>query len=169
MLVTGCSASRRFTSWRSLECGAVTDRSQSVGNRVSWVAAFALAFVVEYVAVRHYFPGPVSAAGGVISTPWRCFSAGECCRLRRFARWDWRPCSRSPAGMSCTSTPRDWRRSFFLLNCYAFPAWIVFFYRMMSGQHHGIPAVVSRAPALHLRHRLWRPDDSCHHHQSGTY
>jgi hypothetical protein len=28
--------------------------------------------------------------------------------------------------------PADWRRSFFALNCYAFPAWLVF-YRMMNG------------------------------------
>jgi len=26
----------------------------------------------------------------------------------------------------------DWRRAFFTLNCYAFPAWLVF-YRMMGG------------------------------------
>ena len=28
--------------------------------------------------------------------------------------------------------PSDWRRRFFVINCWLFPAWIVF-YRMMSG------------------------------------
>jgi hypothetical protein len=132
MLVTGLFRESAFHIVALVGMWALTDRSQSLGNRVSWVAVFALAFVVEYVAVRRYFPGPVSAAGGVILDPGEVFFGRGMLSFTTI-------CSLGLAALfpiACwhelRDTPRDWRRSFFLLNCYAFPAWIIF-YRMMSG------------------------------------
>jgi hypothetical protein len=105
----------------------------SLPRRISWLGVFALAFLVEYVAVRHFFPGPVSSAGGIIVDPRTLFLGAGLLSLTTV-------CSLALAVLfpiACLVRIRalpgdDWRYEFFKLNCYAFPAWIIF-YRMMNG------------------------------------
>jgi hypothetical protein len=112
---------------------ALCSQAYSARKRIAWVACFAAAFVLQYIATRHYFPGPVSAAGGLILNPRRLFlergmlslttifslglalifPAGCLLRLQYFA-------------------PDSWEKRFFRLNCFAVPLWVVF-YRVLDG------------------------------------
>jgi hypothetical protein len=102
-------------------------------NRAIWVGLFAGLFVIEYVAVRHFFPGPVSSGGGLILDPRTLFLDRGLLSLTTL-------CSVGLAALyplACLERlhelqTSDWRQRFFTLNCYAFPAWLVF-YRMMNG------------------------------------
>jgi hypothetical protein len=91
-------------------------------------------FVAEYVAVRHFFPGPVSSAGGLILDPRRLFldkgllSLTTICSVGLAALF---PIA-CLAKLRATGGANDWRFRFFELNCYVFPGWLVF-YRMMNG------------------------------------
>jgi len=111
------------------------DHSRPARERMLWVVAFALAFAVEYLLVRHFFPGPLSSAGGIgiILDPRELFFSSGFLSLTAI-------CSIGLAvlfPLGCLvllrdSSRPDWRRRFFELNCYAFPGWLVF-YRMMNG------------------------------------
>jgi hypothetical protein len=112
---------------------AVCQRGSDRIRRLSWIGVFAVAFVTEYVLVRRFFPGPVSSAGGVVLDPRIIFldkgmlSLTTVCSLGLAALFPLTCLMR----LSAMRTD-DWRHSFFKLNCYAFPAWLVF-YRMMAG------------------------------------
>jgi len=109
------------------------DHSRTLRQRLIWLGTFILAFILEYIAVRQFFPGPISSAGGVILDPRELFLDRGVLSLTTI-------CSVGLAALfplACLVRIReistsDWRRAFFGLNCYAFPAWIVF-YRMMNG------------------------------------
>jgi hypothetical protein len=99
--------------------------------KLGWLLAYAAAFASEYVAIRHFFPGPVSSAGGFIIDPRELLqemhSLTTICSLGLaviFAA----ACLTRLQRVSST----DWRYRFFRLNCFAFPFWILF-YRMLNG------------------------------------
>lgn len=134
MLITGLFRETSFHMVWFVALWAWCDPSRGIRERVGWVAAFALAFLLEYVGVRHFFPGPVSSAGGIIVDVRALFLDKGLLSLTTI-------CSVGLAALfplACLVKLRqiagvdDWRRSFFVVNCYAFPAWIVF-YRMMNG------------------------------------
>jgi hypothetical protein len=133
MLITGLFRESAFHMVWLVAAWAWCSRSRLLQERLFWPCMFALAFAVEYVAVRHFFPGPVSSAGGVILDPRRLFldkgllSLTTLCSLGLAALFPL-------AGLlTARDIPQgDWRGRFFELNCYIFPAWIVF-YRMMNG------------------------------------
>jgi hypothetical protein len=133
MLITGLFRETSFHIVWLVAAWAWCDRSRGLRERTVWLVGFTLAFALEYVAVRHFFPGPVSSAGAVILDPRALFldrgmlSLTTICTLGLAALFP----------LACLVRIRDigvadWRRGFFTLNCYAFPAWIIF-YRMMSG------------------------------------
>ena len=112
---------------------ACCDRSTPIARRIAWVGGFGAAFVVEYVAIRRVFAGPVSSAGGIILDPRRLFGEPGMYSLTTI-------CSLGLAVIiviACMLRLRemardDWRYWFFRLNCYALPFWVVF-YRSLSG------------------------------------
>ncbi len=133
LLVTGLFRESSFHGVAFAALWAVTCHRRPVIVRFAWVGAFAGAFVAEYLLVRRYFPGPLSASGGVILDPWYIFLGSGMWSLTTI-------CSLSLAALfpiaylvRASAVPdTDWRRRFFLLNCYLFPGWIVC-YRMLSG------------------------------------
>jgi hypothetical protein len=112
---------------------ALYDTRRPRRERVSWVGVFALTFLLEYLTVRHFFPGPVSSAGGLLLSPREIFFGAGMLSLTTI-------CSLGLAALfpiACLVKVRDlraddWRRGFFTLNSYAFAGWVVF-YRMMNG------------------------------------
>jgi len=134
MLITGLFRETSFHMVWLVALWAWCDPSSGARERLGWVAAFALAFVLEYVAVRHFFPGPVSSTGGIILDPRVLFldkglvSLTTICAVGLAALF--------PLGcllkLRQAGGNADWRYRFFVMNCYAFPGWIVF-YRMMNG------------------------------------
>lgn len=133
MLMTGVFRETSFHVVWLIAVWAWCSRSATWPARWSWVIAFGLAFAAEYVGVRRLFPGPISSAGGLILDPRILFLDRGLLSLTTV-------CSLGLAvlfPLACMLRiseipPEDWRGSFFRLNCYAFPAWIVF-YRMMAG------------------------------------
>lgn len=109
--------------------------SQPLAKRLTWLSTFAIAFVLEYVTVRHFFPGPISASGGVTLDPHTLFdglrSITVICSLGLAALYPLACLIRLRDIPEERSHVADWRRQFFLLNCLVFPAWVVF-YLMMS-------------------------------------
>jgi len=110
------------------------DTSSSQRERIAWPGIFALAFAIEYIVVRRFFPGPVSsAAGGFILDPRVLFlekgtlSLTSLCSLGLAVLFPV-ACLGAMRGLDRT----DWKRRFFVINCYVFPGWLVF-YRMMNG------------------------------------
>jgi hypothetical protein len=133
MLVTGLFRESAFHLVWLVAAWGLCDRSRPVTQRVAWAAAFALAFVAEYELIRHFFPGPLSAAGGVILDPRVLFLEPGLLSLTTLCSLGLALLFPLACVLRCRALPRgDWRRDFFLLNCWIFPAWIVF-YRMMSG------------------------------------
>jgi hypothetical protein len=109
--------------------------SRPLGKRLAWLSAFALAFALEYVAVRRFFPGPVSASGGITLDPRTLLdgllSITVICSLGLAILFPL-ACLLRVTDIPAAEWPKDdWRRRFFLLNCCVFPLWIVF-YRMLS-------------------------------------
>jgi hypothetical protein len=109
--------------------------SQPLGKRLAWLGAFAIAFALEYVAVRRFFPGPISASGGIILDPRTLFdglrSITVICSLGLAALYPL-ACLLRVREIPAEEWPKaDWHRQFFTLNCFVFPAWIIL-YRMMS-------------------------------------
>jgi hypothetical protein len=108
---------------------AVCSRVTPLARRALWTAVFSIAFAAEYIAIRHFYPG----GGGMLLDLHEIF----------FGRGLWSlTCivtlaivSILPIHYVATRGVRfgsDWRRNFFLLNCAATPAWIIF-YRIMGG------------------------------------
>ena len=133
MLVTGLFRESAFHMVWLTMAWALCDRERPTVERVAWPSAFAVAFVLEYLAIRRFFPGPISASGAVILDPRILFLGAGLLSLTTI-------CSLGLAALlpiACALRWHDlpeagWRRRFFLLNCWIFPAWIVF-YRMLSG------------------------------------
>jgi hypothetical protein len=105
----------------------VIARSLARKETLTLAVGFLAAFLIEYVAVRHFFPGPLRSGyvsihemllgGGVISlTSFGSLGLAIALVLGYF--------------MQCN--PTDWQGRFFLYNCYAFPAWLLF-YRFFGG------------------------------------
>jgi hypothetical protein len=133
MLLTGLIRESAFhvVTWVAL--WSLCSRSGSWGRRFTWVSVFAVTFVLEYLAVRHYFPGPLTAAGGVVLDSRAIFLGKQMLSLTNICT----------VGMElllaavCLNRLRagdraDWRQMFFVVNCYALPAWMIF-YVMMNG------------------------------------
>lgn len=138
MLITGMFRETSFHMVWFVAVWAWCDRSSGARERLGWVAGFALAFVVEYLAIRHFFPGPVSSAGGIIIDPRILFldkgllSLTTICSVGLAALFPLACLLKLRDSGGDSPGGGDWRRVFFAVNCYAFPAWIVF-YRMMNG------------------------------------
>lgn len=133
-LVTGLFRESAFHMVWLVAVWTWCDSSRPVQQRLGWLVAFGGVFVIEYVVVRHFFPGPVSSAGGIILDPRRLFldkglvSATALCSIGLAALYPiacW-------IKLRAAGSQADWRVRFFELNCYAFPGWLLF-YRMMNG------------------------------------
>ena len=134
MLLTGLFRESAFHVVAWVAVWSLAAHSSSLPKRLAWVAVYAVAFVTEYVLVRHYFPGPVSSApGGFILTPAAALLGPGLLSLTTL-------CSLSLAALfpayylvvSRNTPGPDWRRRFFVVNSWLFPAWIVF-YRLLNG------------------------------------
>ena len=138
MLVTGLFRESAFHMVWMVAAWALCDRSTPVSRRVAWTCVFAGAFVLEYCVVRHYFPGPLSAANGIILDPRALFLDRGMLSLTTLGSLGLAALFPIATALRARDLPardgsrRDWHRAFFLLNCAVFPAWIVF-YRMMDG------------------------------------
>jgi hypothetical protein len=133
MLITGLFRETSFHLVVFAAIWAISTPSRSATSKAMWVGAFAAAFALEYALVRHFFPGPIASAGGIIFDPRQIFldrgflSLTTVCSLGLailFPVAAWVRLRPLPGG--------DWHKQFFVLNCYCFPLWIVF-YRMMNG------------------------------------
>jgi hypothetical protein len=83
--------------------------------------------------IRHWFPGPISASGGIILDPRVLFLDRGLLSLTTLCSLGLAALFPLACYVRCLPLPvRDWRRNFFLLNCWMLPLWIVF-YRMLSG------------------------------------
>jgi hypothetical protein len=133
MLLTGLIRESAFhvVTWVAL--WSVCSRSVPWGRRFAWLSVFGVTFVLEYLAVRHYFPGPLTAAGGVVVDLREIFLGKQMLSLTNL-------CTVSLElllAALCLNRLRDgdrtnWRHQFFVVNCYALPAWMLF-YVMMNG------------------------------------
>lgn len=110
------------------------DESVPWRRRWLWAGVFTVAFVSEYWLVRRFFPAPLSSAtGGINLDPRSIFLDRGSMSLTAL-------CSLGLAVLfpiTCwirvqAVAERDWRRRFFIGNCWAFPAWLIF-YRVMNG------------------------------------
>jgi hypothetical protein len=133
MLLTGLIRESAFHAVTWVALWSLCSRSMPWGRRFSWLCVFAVSFVLEYLAVRHYFPAPLTAAGGVVLDPRAIFLGKQMLSLTNTC----------VVGMElvlaavCLNRLRDgdradWRHPFFVVNCYALPAWMIF-YIMMNG------------------------------------
>jgi hypothetical protein len=131
MLLTGLTRESAFhvVTWIALWC--LCSRSPPLGRRITWLCVFAVAFVVEYLLVRHYFPGPMTSVGGVVVDLKAIFLGRQMLSLTN-------TCS---VGLELVlaalclnrlrnADPADWRRTFFVVNCYALPLWMIFYVMM---------------------------------------
>jgi hypothetical protein len=133
MLVTGLYRETSFHVVWLVASWAWCSQSRPPRVRLAWVGAFALGFVCGYWLVRRFFPGPVTAAQGVILDPRVLFLDKSMLSLTNL-------CSVGLAvlfPLACLLRVRDipagdWRRGFFSVNAWVFPAWLLF-YRMMNG------------------------------------
>src|SRR5262249_14357189 len=73
MLVTGLFRETSFHVVYFVAVWAVCSQTRSWQSRAACVTVFAVAFVVEYKLIRHFFPGPVAAGGGIILDPRKIF------------------------------------------------------------------------------------------------
>lgn len=133
MLITGLFRESSFHVVVFAGVWGISTPSRPATAKAMWVGVFMVAFALEYTLVRHFFPGPIASAGGIIFDPRRIFfdsgfsSLTTVCSLGLAALFPigaWVRLRPLPAG--------DWRKRFFALNCLCFPLWIVF-YRMMNG------------------------------------
>jgi hypothetical protein len=131
MLLTGLTRESAFhvVTWMAL--WMLCSRSLPSRGRFIWVCIFAVTFVLEYLAVRHFFPGPMTSVGGVVLDPAAIFLGKQMLSLTN-------TCS---VGMELVlaalclnrlrdTDPADWRRTFFVVNCYALPGWMIFYVMM---------------------------------------
>ena len=133
MLATGLFRESAFHMVWLATAWAACDRSRPLPERAVWPAAFAVAFVAQYMLIRHWFPGPISASGGIIFDPRVLFLDRGLLSLTTLCSLGLAALFPLACYVRCLPLPvRDWRRNFFLLNCWIFPLWIVF-YRMLSG------------------------------------
>ena len=133
MLLTGLFREAAFhvVAWVGL--WMLVSRSKPVTARLAWTAVFAAAFVIEYLAVRHYFPGPLTGSGRVEFDPRVIFLDQKTLSLTAI-------CSvglEVVFALACLNRLRNvdrahWPRRFFMINCYGLPGWLIF-YRMMGG------------------------------------
>lgn len=133
MLLTGLFRESSFhvVTWVAL--WMIIDRTRPLRDRMSWLAAFAAAFALEYEGLRHFYPGPMTGDGLIIWDPRAIFlgrgmlSLTSICSLGLEAVF----------ALVCLNRllpikTQDWRRNFFIANCCVLPAWWVF-YRIMNG------------------------------------
>jgi hypothetical protein len=129
MLLTGIFRESSFHVVWFAFAWAICNREVPVVRRVTWAVVYGAAFVIEYSVIRMLYP----AHGSFTLDPYQIF----------FGRGLW--------SLTCIVTlaivaivpihyvatrgirfGSDWRQGFFLLNCAATPAWIIF-YRIMGG------------------------------------
>ncbi len=100
-------------------------------EKILWIAAFALVYAVEYVAVRHFFPAPISSNIWTLETIRDIFLGPGVLSLT----------SLFSVGLAVLiplavllEIPADggWKARFFRINAYAFVFWILF-YRVFNG------------------------------------
>jgi hypothetical protein len=108
---------------------AICDRQVPIVRRAAWVVAYVMAFITEYALIRKFYPGH----GALNLDPHDIF----------FGRGLWSFTSIVtlatvaivPILYLAKHSIRfgsNWRHDFFVLNCAAAPAWIIF-YRIMGG------------------------------------
>jgi hypothetical protein len=130
MLITGLF---RETSFHVVFFVVMWARFSPSRGKVTWLGVFVGAFLVEYVLVRHFFPGPVASAGRIILDPRKIFLDRGSLSLTTVCSVGLATLFPIACLLRLRSLARDdWRRRFFAVNCYSFPLWIVF-YRMMNG------------------------------------
>jgi hypothetical protein len=133
MLLTGLIRESAFhvVAWVAL--WSLCSRSVPWGRRFAWLSVFAVTFVLEYLAVRHYFPGPLTAAGGVVLDPRAIFLGKQMLSLTNTCVIGMELVLAAVCLNRLRGTDRaDWRHLFFVVNCNALPAWMIF-YIMMNG------------------------------------
>lgn len=138
MLITGLFRETSFHMVCMVALWATCAQHRSRANRALWLAAFGLCFAVEYKLIRHWYPGDARGAdhyaflvtaeglknlflgGGFWSLT--TLSTLPLAALFPVAWWRFRR----------HEGRHEWQHKFFLLNCFAFPAWILF-YRAQGG------------------------------------
>jgi hypothetical protein len=114
----------------ALACAwAVCNRQVPASRRILWAVAYCVAFVLEYFAIRLVFPGH----GPLSLDPYEIFFGPGLWSLTCIITLA--IVAIVPIHYLITRGIRfgsDWRHNFFVLNCAATPAWIIF-YRMMNG------------------------------------
>ncbi|HTC52154.1 MAG TPA: hypothetical protein VK700_09485 [Steroidobacteraceae bacterium] len=133
MLLTGLFRETSFhvVTWVGL--WMIIARTRPLRERVLWFAAFAAAFALEYRLLRHFYPGPVTGGGHILIDPKAIFLAPGMLSLTAICSLGLEAvfailCLNRLSTMSTT----DWRRGFFIANCWVLPGWWIF-YRMMDG------------------------------------
>ena len=136
MLVTGLFRESAFHLVGLVTFWALTARHQPVGKRLMWVALFAVAFVVEYKLVRVWFPGETRGADYyrmvLLEHPADLLFGGGLWSLTTLMTLPLALLYPLAWWVLKRRQTRGWQQRFFLLNCLAFPAWVLF-YRVQGG------------------------------------
>jgi hypothetical protein len=129
MLLTGLFRESSLHAVWFVFAWAICNREVAVTRRVVWTLVYLLAFVIEYFVIRIFFPGH----GSILLDPHEIFFGHGLWSLTCIVTLS--VVAIVPVHYLATRGVRfghDWRRNFFILNCAASPAWIIF-YRIMGG------------------------------------
>lgn len=115
---------------------SIVARHNTFGRRAMWAFIFAIAFVVEYKLIRHWFPG--ESRGLDFYQKMLLGQPGEL--LLGGGMWSLTTLMTLPLALLYPiawlllkkQMAPSWEQNFFLYNCLAFPLWIVF-YRVQGG------------------------------------
>ncbi len=136
MLITGLFRESAFHLVALVGMWALVARHQPLGRRAMWVALFAIAFVVEYKLIRVWYPGEVRGLDFyrtyLLERPGELIFGGGLWSLTTLMTL---PLAvMYPLAWWCLKRREQtgWVQRFFLLNCLAFPGWILF-YRLQGG------------------------------------
>lgn len=125
----------------------LTEKPRFQTEAIAWMALLSLAFLLEYIIVRKYYPGPISVNATTNSIDfremffgkglWSLTSSVTLLLLALFPVFYWVRKAISKMNMdlgvdSHLKGQPPFVRRFFWLNCAAIPLWIVF-YRAMGG------------------------------------
>lgn len=136
MLITGMFRESAFHLVGMVFFWALAARHRPVSARVVWVAAFAAVFFIEYKLIRTWFPGETRGLdfyrAVLMDHPSELLFGG--------GLWSLTTLMTLPLALLYPLTwwfikrgdSTEWRQRFFLINCLAFPVWIMF-YRVQGG------------------------------------
>jgi hypothetical protein len=136
MLITGLFRESAFHLVCMVGVWAFVASHQTMAKRLLWPVLFAVAFVVEYKAIRIWYPGDVRGMAFyqamLLVHPEQIIFGNGFWSLTTLMTLPLAAMFPLACGLLKQAPKGDWRRRFFVINCWLFPAWLVF-YRVQAG------------------------------------